>query len=130
MIKDLIRYLAVFGLLFIVGYSLHDLYLTKNDLKVSFSITTLYLFNSLFSWIVCVHIRFIATLKQLSKQVGFIYLTTIMLKFLVFGIVFYEPVFLSTSFQFLEKMSLLIPIIGYILVEAYLISDILSKKTF
>jgi len=128
MSKDIFRYVAVFALLFLIGFYGHQFFLEYLGLKILFSLEKVYLFHASFSALICVNLRVFSTVDKFFSQLGFIYLSTLVLKLILFAIFFYNPLFTITSFSFAEKLALFFPLFVFLLTEAVFVLKILNQK--
>lgn len=126
--KDIFNYIVVFAVLFLFGFYSHNIILTSKEITLSFSLEKVYLFHALFSAVVCINLRVFFNLEKVKPQLGFIYLGSLMLKLILFGIVFYNPVFTVEDFTLSEKTSLLIPLFIFLFAEAMFTVKILNRK--
>jgi hypothetical protein len=126
--KDIFRYILVFVLLFLIGNYGHQFLLEFLELKLSFSLEKIYLFHAFFSALICVNLRVVSTVDKLFPQLGFIYLSTLVIKLILFAIFFYNPILTIDSFSFSEKISLFIPLFIFLLTEAIFVLKILNQK--
>ena len=126
--KDVFRYLLVFTSLFLIGSYSHQFLVTHLGLKFSFSLEKIYLFHAGFSALICVNLRVISTVDKLFPQLGFIYLSTLVLKLILFALFFYTPLFTVVSFSFAEKISLFFPLFIFLLTEVLFVLKILNQK--
>lgn len=126
--KDLFRYLLFFTSLFLIGSSSHQFLATHLGLKLSFSLEKIYFFHAGFSALICVNLRVISTVDKLFPQLGFIYLSTLVLKLILFALFFYTPLFTVVSFSLAEKLSLFFPLFIFLLTEAIFVLKILNQK--
>jgi hypothetical protein len=128
MSKDIFRYVAVFALLFLIGFYGHQFFLEYKGLKILFSLEKIYLFHASFSALICVNLRVFSTVDKFFSQLGFIYLSTLVLKLIFFTIFFYNPLFTIASFSFAEKLALFFPLFIFLLTEAVFVLKILNQK--
>ena len=126
--KDVFRYLLVFTSMFLIGSSCHQLLVAHLGLKFSFSIDKIYLFHAVFSALICLNLRVISTVDKLFLQLGFIYLSSLVLKLILFALFFHTPLFTVVSFSFAEKISLFLPLFIFLLTEAIFVLKILNQK--
>ena len=126
--KDLFKYLIVFTSLFLVGSYSHQFLVAHLELNLSFSIDKIYLFHAVFSALICMNLRVISTVDKLFPQLGFIYLSTLVLKLILFSLFFYTPLFTVVSFSMAEKLSLFLPLFIFLLTEAIFVLKILIQK--
>lgn len=128
MIKALFTYSIVFVALFLIGFYLHQYVLTSKDIKLPFSLEKIYLFHAVFSGLICINLRLVSTVDKLYPQLGFLYLATFIIKLILFGVFFYNPIFTIEKLTFTEKISLLIPLFLFLLTEVIFVVKILNKK--
>jgi hypothetical protein len=128
MSKDIFRYILVFVILFVIGFYGHQFLLNYLELKIIFSLEKVYLFHAFFSALICVNLRVFSTVDKLLPQLGFIYLSTLVLKLILFATFFYNPLFSSDSFSLVEKGSLFFPLFIFLLTEAVFVLKILNQK--
>jgi hypothetical protein len=128
MSKDIFRYILVFVILFVIGFYGHQFLLNYLELKIIFSLEKVYLFHAFFSALICVNLRVFSTVDKLFPQLGFIYLSTLVLKLILFATFFYNPLFSADSFSLVEKGSLFFPLFIFLLTEAVFVLKILNQK--
>jgi hypothetical protein len=128
MSKDIFRYILVFVILFVIGFYGHQFLLNYLELKIIFSLEKVYLFHAFFSALICVNLRVFSTVDKLFPQLGFIYLSTLVLKLILFATFFYNPLFTNDSFSLVEKGSLFFPLFIFLLTEAVFVLKILNQK--
>jgi hypothetical protein len=128
MSKDIFRYIVVFVILFLIGFYGHQFLLNYLELKIIFSLEKVYLFHAFFSALICVNLRVFSTVDKLFPQLGFIYLSTLVLKLILFATFFYNPLFTNDSFSLVEKGSLFFPLFIFLLTEAVFVLKILNQK--
>ena len=128
MIKDLFRYTFILFVLFFVSYSIHEMYLESKTILLPFELKKVYLFHLGFSLLICVNFVLLSTVNKIFEQLGFIYLVTIVLKIVLFGIIFYQSIFKVENLNQEARISLLIPTILFLLTEAIFVIQILNKK--
>jgi len=127
MIKALCFYLASFILLYLISYNLHVLCISDTINSLRFSLPAVYLFNSIFSFLLCVLFFFASKNEKYNDQLGFLYLVSFALKLIVFSIVFWKSILSIDSISKFESVSLLVSIGVFLIVEVIFISRILSK---
>lgn len=107
---------------------MHALFLEKQEIMLPFSLKKVYLFHLGFSLLVCTNFQLLSTVNKLSEQLGFIYLATLILKIILFSIIFYQPIFKEENLLQTARVSLLIPAIIFLLTEVIFVAKILNKK--
>ena len=126
--KDIFTYIVTFVVLFLIGLYSHQVILSSKEIQLSFSLEKIYLFHAFFSAMVCINLRWAATFEKITPQLGYIYLGSLLLKLLLFGVFFYNSILQKEDFTFSEKISLLIPFFIFLLVEVFFTAKILNKK--
>lgn len=128
MIKSLLLYTSVFVGVFLIAFGLHEGYLENNQIEVPFSLKKVYLFHLGFSLLICINFKLFSVVNKIFVQLGFIYLVTIVLKFVLFGVIFYQSIFNQENLIQEARISLLIPTILFLLTEAFFVVKILNKN--
>jgi hypothetical protein len=128
MIKSIFIYFLLFFGIFFLGFSLHENYIVKQSIILPFSLQEVYLFHLGFSLLVCVNLKLFSTVDKIFSQLGFIYLGTLFLKIVLFSAIFYQPIFKEENLSRIARMSLLIPVLIFLLTEAFFVTKILNKK--
>lgn len=128
MIKKFILYTFVFFTLFLLCYNIHEYVLLKNQIYLPFSLRKVYLFHAGFSSLVCVNFLLLSTVNNFFSQLGFLYLGVLFLKIILFCIIFYESIFSEQELLFSSRISLLIPVLIFLLTEVIFVSKILNQK--
>lgn len=128
MIKNIILFAFVFFTLFFLSFFLHENYIENQEIILSFSLKKVYLFHLGFSLLICTNFAFLSNVDKIFDQLGFIYLVTIVLKLILFCIIFYTPIFIEDSLSKASRVSLFIPMLIFLLTEAIFIAKILKKK--
>jgi hypothetical protein len=126
--KEIIRYVLVFALLFLIGSYAHQFLVQLLGLNFSFSIDKVYFFHAFFSALICVNLRVFSNFERLFPQLGFIYLSALVLKLVLFVVFFYDPLFVADSFSIAEKGALFIPLFIFLLIEAVFFFFFLNQK--
>ncbi|MFK8059152.1 MAG: DUF6168 family protein [Polaribacter sp.] len=128
MIKNIFVYTLVFFSLFLVSFYLHQFYIENQELILPFSLKKVYIFHLCFSLLICINFLVFSSVDKISEQLGFIYLVTIVLKLILFSIIFYKSIFTEADLSLVARISLFIPMIVFLLTEAVFIAKILNKK--
>jgi hypothetical protein len=126
--KDIFTYILVFVILFLIGFYTHQAILSSKEIQLSFSLEKVYAFHAFFSVLVCLNLRWGATKEKVLPQLGFIYLGSLILKLVLFSILFYKTVLQKGNFTSSEKISLLIPVLIFLIIEVIFTSKILNRK--
>ena len=128
MIRSIITYTAIFFCIFIVSFSLHEYLLDEREIILPFSLKKAYLFHLGFSLIICTNFQAISKVEKIFDQLGYIYLGTILLKLITFIAIFYKSIVTEEILPFITRISLLIPMIIFLLLEAIVVAKILKKN--
>ena len=127
MIKSIFIYATVFFLIFYVSIFLHENYIEKEQIILPFSLKKIYLFHLGFSLLICTNLKVFSSVDKIFEQLGFIYLATIVLKLILFCVIFYNPIFTAENLTFATRLSLFIPMTIFLLTEAVFVAKILRK---
>ncbi|WP_298882769.1 DUF6168 family protein [uncultured Polaribacter sp.] len=128
MIRSILVFTIIFFSLFLLSFSLHEFVIENQQINLSFSLKKVYLFHLGFSLLICVNFLIFSTVNKIFEQLGFIYLGTIVLKLILFSIIFNKPLFSDEGLSFQARLSLFIPMIVFLLTEAIFVAKILKKK--
>ncbi|MCL7752372.1 DUF6168 family protein [Polaribacter sp. Z022] len=128
MIRSILVFTIIFFSLFLLSFSLHEFVIENQQINLPFSLKKVYLFHLGFSLLICVNFLIFSTVNKIFEQLGFIYLGTIVLKLILFSIIFNNPLFSEEGLSFQARLSLFIPMIVFLLTEAILVAKILKKK--
>ena len=128
MIRSVLLFSVVFFIVFIIGFSIHDFLIQKQQISLPFSLKKVYLFHLFFSLIICVNFLIFSNFNKFFEQLGFIYLGTILLKLTLFCFLFYPSIFTKEELALSSRMSLFIPVILFLITEATIVAKILKKK--
>lgn len=120
--------MVVFLLVFLMSFYVNEKILENQAISVRFSLFKVYLFHAGFSVLVCINFKVFSTVDNIFPQLGFIYLATIFLKIILFTIFFYTSIFPEETLSQIARLSLLIPMIVFLLTEAFFIAKVLNKK--
>lgn len=128
MIRQIFIYLTGFGLLFFLGDFIHNYYIESQGIVLGFSLQKMYAFHAFFSLQLCVVFALLSNNEKLRPQLGFIYLGSFVLKIVLFCILFYDPVFTVEKLSKTQRISLIIPMLIFLILEVYFIIKILNKN--
>jgi len=128
MIRSVLLFSVVFFIVFIIGFSIHDFFIQKEQISLPFSLKKVYLFHLIFSLIICINFLIFSSFNKFFEQLGFIYLGTILLKLTLFCLLFYTSIFTQEQLALSSRMSLFIPVVLFLITEATIVAKILKKK--
>lgn len=129
MIKRLLIFLTVSAITFAISLSVNT-YILKSqpNISLSFALVSVYLFHFIASIIVYLLLEF--TVKYVPKNAGYLYLASVFIKmgvfFLVFQKLFYDTKILNNA----EKISLIIPLFLFLILETAFASKLLNNVLF
>lgn len=127
MIKSLVVYIIAFFVLFIVVHLSQEFILKQLTSVVRYNLWDTNLFFAVSSFIICVHLKFFSSLKNLQPQLGFIYLPTLFIKGVLFFIMFKSSVFELDVLTNSERLNLLIPLFLFLGLEVFFVVKIIRK---
>jgi hypothetical protein len=128
MIKHIFIYFLIFFGIFFLSFSTHENYIDTQEVILPFSLQKVYVFHLGFSLLVCVNFRLFSNVDKIFSQLGFIYLVTLFLKIVLFYALFYQSIFNEENLSQIARVSLFIPMLIFLLTEAFFIAKILNKK--
>ncbi|OSY88866.1 hypothetical protein WH52_04170 [Tenacibaculum holothuriorum] len=128
MIKRIILFIVSILVLFAVSYFSHDMFLMKNETYLSFSLLSVYGFHVIAAIIVYTIVELVAS--YLPNQAGYAYLASIFLKIGFFVLIFQASVFANEQLTKPERISLVIPLFLFLIIEAIAVSKLLNNKQF
>lgn len=128
MIKTIFLYSFIFFTLFYISFSLHNYFLEENQVLLPFSLKKVYLFHLGFSMLICINFKLLSSVNKIADQLGFIYLGTLLLKIVLFSIIFYQSIFTEEELSKISRISMLIPALIFLLTEAIFVAKILNKR--
>lgn len=128
MIRQIFIYITAFGLLFFLGDFAHNYYIETQGINLGFSVRHMYAFHAFFSLQLCIVFALLSNNEKLRPQLGFIYLGSFVVKILVFCLVFYNPIFTLEKLVRTQRISLIIPMLVFLILEVYFMIKILNKN--
>lgn len=128
MIKQLLVFSLVFFGLYFLGFSIHEMYLENKAVILPFSLQKVYLFHLGFSLLICFNFQLLSAVDKIFPQLGFIYLASLVIKIMVFAIIFYQSIFKQENLSQIARVSLLIPTVIFLSTEAFFVIKILNQK--
>ncbi|CAL2102385.1 conserved membrane protein of unknown function [Tenacibaculum sp. 190130A14a] len=128
MIKRIFYFTATILLIFAISFFSHDYTLATKDIYLSFSLLKVYSFHVISALIVYTIIELVA--DKLPNQAGYAYLASIFLKIGFFVLIFQASVFANEALNKPERVSLVIPLFLFLIIEAIAVSKLLNNKQF
>ncbi|WP_428741626.1 DUF6168 family protein [Tenacibaculum sp.] len=126
MIKRILYFLAAILIVFAVSYFPHNYTLQSKEIHLSFSLLLVYLFHVIAAIVVYSIVEFVA--EKLPNQAGYAYLAAIFLKIGFFVLIFQASVFANEQLSKPDRISLVIPLFLFLIVEAIAVSKLLNNK--
>lgn len=127
MIKSILQYLLVFLLIGIGNFNLHQFWLYHYDYDLSFKLKPVYVFFFVSSLFILIGLELLSRTTKYKPQIGFLYLATLLIKIVLFTIIFYNPIFNDNELTKKDSLNLLIPLIFSLFLEVFYLSKILNK---
>ena len=129
MIKKGLAMLLTFLVMCFVLQKIHILILEKNAIALPFSLKKNYLFNTGFSILVCSNIFLLSTVNKFKEQLGLVYLIALLIKVVLFFAIFYKSIVKVDEMQMVSKISMLAPLLIFLLTEVIFIAKQINQKS-
>ncbi|MGG6229599.1 DUF6168 family protein [Tenacibaculum sp. SDUM215027] len=126
MIKRIIFFAVVVVVLAALGFFINNYFIEKNTINLSFSLISVYVFNVLASLLIYIAVEIV--INYLPNETGYLYLGLMLVKFGVFIMLYQDSIFSETGLTKPEKVSILLPILTFLLVEAIGVSKLLNNR--
>ncbi len=123
--RNLLLYNSITIATGIILYILHSLLIKQFDIKLSISLSSIYLFFTIASLFIITSIELIY--KYIPASVGYAFLVGIFLKMGIFVILFFAQGMSKTTLSMTDKFSILIPLFVFMAIE--IVPVIKSLKT-
>ncbi|WP_027879279.1 DUF6168 family protein [Mesoflavibacter zeaxanthinifaciens] len=123
MLKRIIISVAIIIAAFFISYGLNK---SLIDIQLQYSLFSVYLFHALSAIIVYLIIEFLFT--KLPNQVGYAYLMLMCFKIGAFVLIFQKSVFAVELEALQERISLVVPLFIFLIIEALLVGKLLTNK--
>jgi len=128
MIKRILRYVVIVAIAFITVFFTHQYVLESKALILSYSLLKMYLFHAIASIIVYVAIELVA--EKLPSQAGYAFLAAVFLKIGFFILLFSAVIFPEVTLPKFQRLSLIIPLFLFLIIEAICASKLLNAKLY
>lgn len=126
MIKRFFIFIAAVVVAFLASYFPHHLIIQAKEINLSFSLLSVYVFYVIAALLVYAIVEFIA--EKMPNQAGYAYLASIFLKIGFFVLIFKSSVFSNDALSKIERISLIVPLFLFLILEAVFISKLLNNK--
>lgn len=124
LIVILVLFLASLAILFFA----QDAIISAESLRPDFPKNSIFIFNALFSLVLLITLSFLSKKEAVLDNLGFIYLATVVVKPIVFIIVFRALFFDPRPITQIEAISMLLPTLIALFFEALFCSKILKVR--
>lgn len=126
MIKRILVFTLIVFSLLTISFFIHDYTLVSSNIYVSYPLLNVYLFHAIAASIVYIMIEVLA--EKLPNQAGYAYLAAIFLKIGLFVLIFQESIMANDSLSKTERISLVVPLFLFLILEAVAVSKLLNSK--
>ncbi|XRE43110.1 hypothetical protein ACIVBQ_001314 [Tenacibaculum discolor] len=126
MIKRILIFTVVVVVLATLGFFINNYFIEKNAVSLSFSLLSVYTFNLVASLVIYIAVEIV--ISYLPNETGYLYLGLMLVKFGVFILLYQDSIFSETGLTKPEKVSILLPILTFLLVEAIGVSKLLNNR--
>lgn len=113
---------------YIIGFYLHNAYLEGASINLPISLEKVYQFHFLFSTLLIIHFELLSKLERFRPQLGLIYLVSVVLKIVIFALVFKSVVIDQETIKLNTKFAMLFPALIFLIFEVVFIAKILLRK--
>lgn len=124
--KQLLVSLLINTVLFVVSYFSHYTILKVLEIELFYSLMSIYLYFFLGN--LTASFIYFAVYKISPDSIGYLFLTLVMVKLGLFMLIFNQSLFAEIALNMTEKVSLLIPLFLFLVVESLLLSNSLQIK--
>ena len=128
MIKEIIAYALAFIILHYLIYFGQTEVFELFGSKPRFNYWNTTAFFSGISLLICIVLRIMSNFESMKAKIGYIYLTTLILKAGLFFIVFKDSVLSLKEFNTSERSSLLISLLIFLVMEVFIVAKILREN--
>jgi hypothetical protein len=126
MIKRLISSILLVGLISLLIYVGHQYLLNNLDIELQFSLLSTYFFYIVTYILVTIAIELVNRLDPIYT--GMAYMWSFLVKLMLFGIFFYSSLFGEETLPFGDRLSIIAPMLIYILFEVLYCIKIIELK--
>lgn len=128
MTKRITLFLAIAVLIFLTSYYLHQYILDINNTSLLYSLLNVYSFHLIASCSIYIVMEIVCEFTP--SNTGYMYLALMFVKFGFFLLLFQASVFGKTAPTQTERISLIIPLFLFLILEATAIAKLLNSKEF
>ena len=122
-----IFWVLIFGILGLVCNQFHSYFLDSVSVELPFPLLSVYLFHASFSIVLCIGFLSMYQMEKFKNQIGFLYMASVVVKAILFCIIFSNYLFKEGSFTRIEAASLLIPLFLFLFFEVFFITKLLKN---
>ena len=124
MSKRILSYLILLLIAFMVAFFVHSSVVDSN--AYPYSLLNIYLFHVIASALIYLAVEVV--FLKLPNQAGYLYLASIFLKIGFFVLLFKDSVMLNDLLTKSAKVSLIVPLFLFLIIEAFGVSKVLNSK--
>lgn len=121
-------YAASFAVLFLIIHFSQEFVLNESNKTVRFNLWDTNVFLVIASLLICIHLKLFSSIKSFQPQLGFIYLPTLFIKGGLFFLAFKSSVFSLETLTMVERLSLLLPLLLFLVLEVFFVVKILAQN--
>jgi len=126
MTKSLLKYTGLFALIIVLVFLIHHYILSSTEVALPFSLLLVYVFHGLFSIGLIFLFYSLEHTNRFKGQLGFIYLISVVVKAVLFFVVFSRVMFNDQASTKIEAASLLTPLLIGLCFEVFVLSKMLK----
>ncbi|UII28502.1 DUF6168 family protein [Fulvivirga maritima] len=124
--KRFIIFFVVLIVMSVAMYSLQMYVLNSGNYDLHFTLQSIYIFHFIATLLVCALIEAISTI--MPNQAGYAYLGSIFIKIGLFVLIFKDALFIEGGMNKPEKLSVVIPMLVFLLVESVYCGRLLNAQ--
>ncbi len=126
MIKRILIFSIIVIAIGVLGYFVNNFFIEKSSASLSFSLASIYLFNVIASLLIYIAVEVVV--NYLPNETGYLYLGLMLVKFGVFILMYQNAIFSETGLTKPEKISILFPVLTFLMIEAIGVSKLLNNR--
>lgn len=125
-IKRIVIYILIAVVFLVIGYWANSFLIEFNSASTRIPLLQVYLFHALFSVLVYVICELVYI--ALPAQVGYAFLASVFLKMGFFVLIFKKSLFGKVELAMFERLSLIVPLFLFLLLEAVALAYLLNQE--
>lgn len=128
MIRFGLKYILVFVLVTCLVFWAHQYCLQTLEHIISLSLVKVYVFHTVTSLALCAVLVQLKSSTKYAEHIGFVYLASVVVKAILFFVIFRQSIFSDASLTNIEAASLLLPLFLGLFFEVLFLSRLLRQK--